>query len=507
MTGRSDLKHRIEAVVDRRRNAYGAFLTGLFRFETVSGAADPARRKAFQEEIRRCFDYLEIEAERLDLDFRRYGDLAAVAEWPSSGTDAPALGLATHIDVVPPGKRWRQPPFGGAVVEQSAWGRGAQDDKGAAAAVFSAVDVLKQLELRNTRPVRLLFGTREETEDWPDVERLIAEGEAPPETIVPDGAFPVVNAEKGMINIRWEGHWPEPEPDADGLRFLSLSAGKRANMVPARAVLEVAASRGTEESARRRLAQATRSLEASSPSITLEVHTREDRASETIHEIVLLGKAAHGAFPDEGRNAALAALEFWTTAYARSERGGPLARFVRLLLDACRRTDGSGLDLVSYRHPFGGTTVNLGVVDIGTGGGHAVIDIRFPKGLTGREVAAKLAEAAQAASEEAPGLTIASGVDGRIQEPLHMDPGDHPAFLSGLQEAYETITGRPGDLRAIAGTTYAKAFPVAVAFGPVDEQAGEQERAHERDERVALERHLENIRIYAMALAILACGR
>lgn len=504
MTARSELARDVEAMVDRRRNAYVAFLTGLFRFETVSGATDPDRREAFREEICRSFDYLEIESERLGLDFRRYTDLAAVAEWPCHDSDLPPLGLATHIDVVPSGKRWQLPPFGGTVAEKSAWGRGAQDDKGAAAAVFSSVDVLKQLQVQNRRPVRLLFGTREETEDWPDIDRLIAAGEVPPETIVPDGVFPVVNAEKGRISMRWDARWPEPAPGPDGLRLLSLTAGKRANMVPARALLQIAVARGSEQDVRHHLADATRSLEKTSPSIKLQVRTREGGASGMIHEVALLGKAAHGALPDEGRNGALAALEFWTLAQAQDT---PLIRFVRLLLDSCREVDGSGLDLVSYRHPFGGTTVNLGIVDIGPSGGSATIDVRFPQGLTGSDVASRFAAVARAACGDDADWTIETHVDGRIQEPLHVDPEEHPEFISGLQQAYQIITGRTPDLRAIAGTTYAKAFPMAVAFGPVDEQGGEVELAHEADERVTLERHLENIRIYAMALAILACGR
>ena len=94
---------------------------------------------------------------------------------------------------------------------------------------------------------------------------------------------------------------------------------------------------------------------------------------------------------------------------------------------------------------------------------------------------------------------------GRCHEPLFVAPEEHADFLGALRQAYQTVTGREAKLISIGGTTYAKAYPVAVAFGPVDEGAGETSLAHQVDERVSIERHFENVKIYALALAALAC--
>lgn len=56
------------------------------------------------------------------------------------GEGAPALVFAGHTDVVPVGDaaRWTQPPFGGAIVDDRLYGRGAVDMKGGVAASVAA---------------------------------------------------------------------------------------------------------------------------------------------------------------------------------------------------------------------------------------------------------------------------------------------------------------------------------------------------------------------------------
>lgn len=56
------------------------------------------------------------------------------------GSGSPALALAGHTDVVPPGDpaRWRHDPFGGVVEEGWLYGRGAADMKGGIAAMLAA---------------------------------------------------------------------------------------------------------------------------------------------------------------------------------------------------------------------------------------------------------------------------------------------------------------------------------------------------------------------------------
>ena len=59
------------------------------------------------------------------------------ARW---GTEGPVFGFNGHTDVVPVGDEagWTRPPFGGEIVDDVLWGRGAQDMKTGVAAFVAA---------------------------------------------------------------------------------------------------------------------------------------------------------------------------------------------------------------------------------------------------------------------------------------------------------------------------------------------------------------------------------
>jgi succinyl-diaminopimelate desuccinylase len=68
------------------------------------------------------------------------------------GTEAPHLTFAGHTDVVPPGEpaNWSHPPFAGEIAEDTLYGRGAVDMKGAIACALAAT--LDHLAARGGEP-------------------------------------------------------------------------------------------------------------------------------------------------------------------------------------------------------------------------------------------------------------------------------------------------------------------------------------------------------------------
>jgi succinyl-diaminopimelate desuccinylase len=92
-----------------------------------------------------CFDLLE--SWLIDLGFRVLrktfeGDGGAPTEnfYARRGANSPHLCFAGHVDVVPPGDAaaWRVPPFAPEIRDGMLYGRGAEDMKGAVAAMVSA---------------------------------------------------------------------------------------------------------------------------------------------------------------------------------------------------------------------------------------------------------------------------------------------------------------------------------------------------------------------------------
>ena len=88
------------------------------------------------------------------------------------------------------------------------------------------------------------------------------------------------------------------------------------------------------------------------------------------------------------------------------------------------------------------------------------------------------------------------------RNPLFVDPEKNAFFISSLQEAYRVVTGREPELKAIGGTTFAKAYPNCVSYGPVD-PAEEEELAHMTNENIKIAHQVRNVKIYAAAIALL----
>jgi succinyl-diaminopimelate desuccinylase len=106
----------------------------------------------------------------------------------------------THLDVVPEGKGWSSDPFTLTRSGDKLIGRGTIDDKGPAVAALFAARAVKDLGISLKKGVRLIFGTNEENGSadlkmYRDVHTL------PPMVFTPDGEYPVINAEKGMLRV------------------------------------------------------------------------------------------------------------------------------------------------------------------------------------------------------------------------------------------------------------------------------------------------------------------
>lgn len=148
------------------------------------------------------------------------------------------IGVLCHVDVVPPGDGWTSDPFSAEIRNGRIYARGAIDDKGPTMAAFYALKIVKDMNLPLSKRVRMIIGTDEES-DWRCVEHYFKHEEMPTMGFAPDADFPIINAEKGIIDASLLiPHRPnQAEPKAV---LVSFQSGLRLNMVPdaAEAVIE-----------------------------------------------------------------------------------------------------------------------------------------------------------------------------------------------------------------------------------------------------------------------------
>lgn len=240
----------------------------------------------------------------------------------------PALAILTHLDVVPEGTGWKSDPYVMKRSEGCLIGRGTCDDKGPAVASLFAMKAVKELGIPLKRGVRLIFGTDEENGSS-DLKYYMTKRKLPSMVFTPDGEYPVINAEKGMIRIFFSAPFNEA----------SIMAGKAVNAVPERCDVRI----GSEL-------------------------------------FIYEGRSAHASTPEKGENA----ITNFLSSYSKRFKS-PLLHELALLFPH-DETDGSSCGLGFEDEISGKTTCVLSMLNTKNGRLKGGIDIRFPLDRTFKEI-------------------------------------------------------------------------------------------------------------------------
>jgi succinyl-diaminopimelate desuccinylase len=354
--------------------------------------------------------------------------------------DLPAeLAVLTHLDVVPVGSGWTTDPF---VLRYESdtdklIGRGAIDDKGPAVAAFFAAKALKDLGIPLKKGVRLIFGTNEENGSA-DLAYYRKKRELPPMVFTPDGEYPLINAEKGMLRVYFSS-------DFDDEEILEIQAGTVINAVP--------------------------------QFCTVTMNSDEGEPVEAVYE----GVSAHASTPDKGENA--------ITQFLDSYSGGNMLLCGLAELFRHGEFSGKSCGLGFSDELSGDMTCLLSMLNTENGRIYGGIDIRFPLDRTKAEISGIICNALENA-----GFTVDS-CDG--VEPHCTD--ENSTFVQTLLKTYERVTGDKGRCIAIGGGTYVHEIEGGVAFGA--EFPNEDGHMHSPDEFITVSNLLKNAEIMAEAMA------
>ena len=471
----------------------------ILKYETISGGKSDEEKEKFNKEINRCHEFLKNLVEPYGMTYREIDGVVSVLEMPGESEEK-GLGIPLHIDVMPVTGDWKYPPFSGTVAEDIIWGRGAQDDKGPLIASIYGIIALKKLGAKFLRPIHIVMGRGEEVGHWGDVQYFIEKEGAPAFSFTPDAEFPIICGEKGIMYLKINGSWDEASSGESPVRFAAYKGGTRPNAVPDLAEIMVvpAGDQGAAENYLKKAVEEYKS-QNSEAQISGPEFCGECDECPACFKITFKGESAHGSFPYEGHNAILDSLDF----LARQDFPSKQIRdFCSFIHKSGSGFYGENLDIATEHHFVGKTTVNLGVLNMDEKGGQAVFNIRPTLGYTCKEIAERVSKIVNAESERTGTEISVNQTKEWGKEPLYVDPEENAFFIESLQEAYEKATGREPELTAIGGTTFAKAYPNCVSFGPVDEHE-EKSLAHMTNEHVKVDHQMRNARIYGHAIALL----
>lgn len=328
----------IDTLIESYRDDMVAALQELVRIPSVRGEPQPGA--PFGPGPAACLHKALEMAEDFGLKTTNVDNYAGHAEL---GQGEQTMGVLVHLDVVPVGENWTMPPFEAIVKDGRIWGRGACDNKAACVETFFALKALLAVGTQWKKKVRIIFGCDEESR-WEDMKYYKSRVKMPDFGYVPDGSFPLTNAEKGILHF--ELRIPA---SGDDNRITALHGGERPNVVLARLTMEMEGL-----------------LDPWPEQKYISLHSDGLRTV-----LVSEGTAAHASSPEQGRNAGTRLCAFLRQ---KGWQGNLVSAVCGLFSDL----DGRGVGIQCADEVSGSLTVNLGALHKEGDGFTAIVDIRYP---------------------------------------------------------------------------------------------------------------------------------
>ena len=249
-------------------------------------------------------------------------------------------------------------------------------------------------------------------------------------------------------------------------RILTLKGGSQCNVIPDRAVCELAGDDQYEDLKTYIMGHGMdASVAIRNGNIILETR----------------GKAAHASMPSLGHSAINDLLAILADVIED--------RRCRELYSAFYDSYGKGIDSYAGEKPNECLSLNIGVLMIENGKLSADVDCRFPFGMKAEELTKHLQDK----------------IDLQIELPYNDPPtycGPDDPYVCAMLRTYRRITGDNSECIVSGGVSYTKVFGHCVSFGPVF--PGEIPVAHQKNESIDLDRCVRMLEIYYETIKELA---
>ncbi len=440
-------------------------LQTLIRIRSVEGEAEPGMpfgsgpAAALEEALRIC-DRLGFRTENMD-------GYAGFAEF---GEGEEVVGILAHLDVVPEGDGWEFAPYEAHISDGKIFGRGTIDDKGPAVAALYGMKRVLDSGISLNRRVRMIFGTNEET-GWGGINYYVEKEGGVTCGFTPDGAFPLIHGEKGIMDVKFSQTFPQREM---GIEILSLDGGNAVNMVPDAATAILGGD----------------GVEAWIQAIQKEVGEDSPFKLESqgeVWSIKRIGKSAHGSTPEVGENAISHLIDFLVQHGIQDPCLNSYMELIGL------ETDGDSFGC-KMSDAYGALTFNVGLLHYEKSEASFCVNIRYPISVSEELVWQVMQSHA----------SVEKGWEAEKYShlaPIYREKND--PLVQTLMDVYREVTGDvESEPFTIGGGTYARAMDNVVAFGPG--LMGSDKLAHQPNEYIAIEEMIALAEIYEKAITKLA---
>jgi len=406
-------------------------LQGLIRINSELTTFDENRVGApFGKGNKEALDYMLDLGKKDNFEIKNVDGYAGHIQY---GNQSEYVAMMGHLDVVPAGTKWTYEPYGAQIVDGKMYGRGTEDDKGPTIAAYYAMKILKELDVKLSKRVKLILGLDEET-GWRGVNYYFKKyPETPVSGFIPDADFPLIYAEKGIVRINVSGKINDE-------KIISFNGGTRDNVVPELAcALILSKDDNLGEKFNEFLVK--NKLKGN--------FSKENKGEEITYNLELEGVSAHGSTPDVGRNAICYLNEFLVQQNYKNDLTNIISKYFY------EDNNGKKIGIHHFDDEMGDLTANLGVLETSESSFKFIVNVRYPKGI----IFEKMFETIKNKFKKY-NVTYAYH-----QELLYKDINS--PLVQTLLNVYKKHTNdHEAKPISIGGGTFARALPNLVAYGP-----------------------------------------
>jgi succinyl-diaminopimelate desuccinylase len=428
----------LTASIEANWSEFLTLLSEVMQIASVKG--EPAPHAPYGKGPREVLAYVMEKSAAYGFQTTVIDDAIGYAHWGPTDTDY--IGVLGHLDVVPAGSGWSYPPFALTEKDGNFYGRGILDNKGPIISCLFAMKLLKDLGHQPQLPLRIIFGTDEES-GMSDIPHYLAAEQPPRFGFTPDCKYPVVYGERGVVNVQLDFPLPAQEQQL----LAAFSGDQFRDHVPDHLSVTIGS-------------QSFEALGKRSPSNAPELG---DNA---------ITKLAQQAAPQLAATPSLQAALQWIAQSFHQQHYG------------------EGIDLVLEDADSGKLILTPVVLQKSASGLALEVAFRYPVSVTEEQVLAGV----QKALPEGASLTILRSIPGFCRSK------DAPEIQT-LSTIYHQVTGNDPTPVTTTGATYARKMPNILAFGP--SFPGQKGIAHNQDEYMAVADLRMNLEIYLRSLQAL----
>ena len=460
----SSLMQEIDQWIEKNKEAFVKDLDRLVAVPSISVHGDDTY--PYGKECGRVLDEMTALAAGYGFQVKNHEYHCGSLLVKGTGDSPRRIGIYAHLDVVPLGEGWHNPPLKCTQKDGFLIGRGVGDNKGPGICALYALRYLKEhgIELKND--VLVYYGLSEET-GMQDIEYFCRTQQVPDFNLVADTNFPVCYGEKGLMRA-------DIERKIEG-NLVSFHGGSVVNVIPPKA--EAVISGVSLEAAREKLGD----IEGISV----------DRDGESV-KVTALGISRHAAFPEGSVNAIQELSKALTGSGLLT---GSAAHGVKAVAAMTSDYYGESCGIPFEDKESGRLTCVGSVIHAQDGVMKVSFDTRYPVTVDGDEVVDGFKKRAES-------LGFAVSV-GELSAPAYV-PLDNP-YIPVLSEICDCVQGKHYEPYTMGGGTYSRHLPCAIGFGPgVPDAPNPFEnghgQGHQPDECVPFDMLLKGLKTYIISL-------